>query len=332
MQAQVPTDPYVGLWTRLHGFDPDELARLMIERRAVRASLLRTTIHLATATDCLAMRPLFQPTHERVFATGTPFGRRLAGMDMPPLLAAGRTLLEERPRTMADLRKILGERWPERDASSLAYAIRYLVPVVQVTPRGVWGAAGQPAWTTVESWLGAPVAADLTLDDLVLRYLAAFGPAAVADVQTWSWMTGLREVVERLRSRLRTFRDERGRELFDMPEAPRPAEDVPAPLRFLPEYDNVLLAHADRTRIVSDEDRRRFGVIATRRSYGSVLVDGFVRAMWTVERTDARGTMRVTPLAPLSRPDRFAIGEEGARLLGFVAPDRDPDVRFTPMP
>jgi winged helix DNA-binding protein len=329
MQAQVPTDPYLGLWTRLEGFEPEALSRLIAERRAVRTSLLRTTIHLVTARDCLAMRPLLQSVHERGFRSGSPFGRRIAGMDVDALLDAGRALLEAEPRSIAQLRASLGERWPDRDASSMAYAIRYLLPLVQVPPRGLWGKGGQPAWTTVEAWLGRPVSHALTVDRLVLRYLAAFGPATVPDVQTWSWLTGAREVVERLRPQLRTFRDERGRELFDLPDAPRPNPDSPAPVRFLPEYDNALLSHADRTRIVSDEDRRRFGVIATQRTFGTALVDGFVRAMWRLDRAKGRATLSVMALGVrLATADRAALSHEGAGVLRLFAPDDSPDIRF----
>ena len=257
LQAQVPIDPYVCLWSRLADFDPSELSRMLEEREAVRGTLLRSTIHLTTSGDFLALRPVILPVVERAFATGSPFGRNLKGLDIEEVLALARELLDERPRTRAELRPLLGERWPDHDRDSLVYAVSYLESVVQVTPRGLWGRSGQPRLARSETWLGRSLDA-ATVDSLVLRYLGAFGPASVMDAQEWSGLTRLGEVFERLRPGLVVFHDQRGRELFDLPDAPRPDPDTPAPVRFLPQFDNVMLGHADRTRIVSDGVRQRF--------------------------------------------------------------------------
>jgi hypothetical protein len=321
MQAQVPNVPYVALWTRLHDFHPEGLARLIIERRAVRASLMRGTIHLVTARDCLALRPVVQPVLERAFFTGSPFGRNLEGMDIEEVVAAGRALVEERPRTRAELGRLLGERWPGRDAPSLAYALTYLVPLVQVPPRGVWRARGRATWTTVEAWLGRPLGPGASVGEVILRYLAAFGPATVNDVQVWSGLTRLREVVDRLRPRLRTFRDEHGRELFDLPEAPLPDPATPAPPRFLPEFDNVFLSHADRSRIVDEDDRKRIFTDNTVRA--PVLLDGFVAGTWRVTRDRGTATLLIEPFERPSRKNVAALAQEGARLLAFIAGQAD---------
>jgi hypothetical protein len=161
----------------------------------------------------------------------------------------------------------------------------------------------------------------------VLRYLAAFGPASTMDIQTWSGVTRLRPVVEGLADELRRFRDERGRTLVDLPDAPRPDPDVPAPVRFLPEYDNLLLSHDDRTRVVAEEHRRR---VAVRNAVvpGSVLVDGFARAAWKVTRGKGTAVLAIEPFERLAASDRVAVEQEAARLLAFLAPEDDHDVRF----
>jgi hypothetical protein len=318
MQAQIPADPYVALWSRLEGFKTEDLATLITDRKAVRMSLFRATIHLVTARDALALRPVLQPALARLFQSGSPFGRKLAGVDLERVLALGRALVDERPRTSAELRPLLHKRWPKRDPDSLAAAIGYLLPLVQVPPRGVWGASGQPRRTTLETWVGRPLGKPRAPDALIVRYLAAFGPATVADARTWSGLAGLSEVFERLRPRLRTFRDESGRELFDVPDAPLPDPKTPAPIRFLPVYDNIVLSHADRTRIVRPFEIRRAGYLEGA-SFGSVLIDGFVGATWTMKRDAKAATMRTVLLGRFSKRDRVAVEEEATRLLAFVA-------------
>jgi Winged helix DNA-binding domain len=318
MQAQEPRDPYVALWTRLEGFDPHQLGRLVADRQAVRSPLMRTTIHLVSARDCLTFASLLRPVLERNFWTGSPFGRKLKGIDVDAVLVAGRALLDEQPRTIAQLRTHLGAHWPDYDATSLAYAVHHLVPVVQVPPRGVWGQKGLPTWAATETWLGRPLDPDPSIDHLVLRYLAAYGPAGVMDVQAWSGLTRLREVTDRLRPRLRTFRTEAGRELLDLPDAPRPDPDTPATVRFLPQYDNVALSHADRDHIAADAPGRW---PADDLHWSPLLVDGFVRGAWRLEQVRGAATLTVHPLGPLSGQEQAEVAEEAARLLELLAPD-----------
>jgi hypothetical protein len=326
MQAQVPRNPYLGLWSRLEGFRVEELEELVAGRRVVRMGLMRATLHLVTAGDGLLLRPVMQPVLDRGLTPGGPFGRHLRGMDVDAVVAVGRTLMEEKPRPGVELRRLLGERWPDRDPASLAAAATFRLPVVQIPPRGLWHTSSRPTWTTIEAWLGRPLdAAGIPLDELMIRYLAAFGPASAMDMQRWCGLTHLREVADRLRPHLRVFRDDGGRELLDLPDAPRPDPTTPAPPRFLPEYDNVLLGHDDRSRflhpsaVASSPD----GVNSIQ---GTVLVDGLLAAWWNF-RSPARLVIR--PLRPWTEADRSAVEDEGRRLLAGVAPDEGtPEIVF----
>jgi hypothetical protein len=329
MQAQAPMPPYTGLWTRLTGFQPEELVRLLTEREVVRIALMRSTVHLVSARDCLELRPVLQPAVAHGLYS-TPEGKAMTGVDHDELAATARELVEDHPLTNRELGAALQDRWPDRPAAGLARHARVLLPLVQVPPRGLWGRSGQTMTTTAESWLGAPLATDSTVDRVVLRYLAAFGPATVPDAQKWSGLTGLGEVVERLRPLLLTFRDQHGRELFDLPGAPRPDPDVPAPPRFLPEFDNILLSHADRTHVLSEEYRKRLftknGIIP-----GTILVDGTVRGSWSIQRDRDSALLVIEPFQRLSKKDTGKLEAEGHRLLRFtLAPGGSRGVRFKP--
>ena len=325
VQAQEPDAPYLGLWTRLRDFHQDELARLLEDRRVVRSSVLRATQHLVTADDYLWLRPLVQPVLERV-QRGT-LGRRNAGVDPAELASAARVLLAGRTLTRPQLRDLLAERWPDRDAQALAWAAQALVPVVHPPPAGTWRRRGVIPFALAEEWLGRPLAAEPAPEALLRRYLAAFGPASVADAQAWSGLTRLGEVAGRLRGELRPLRTEAGWELLDLADAPLADPGTPAPVRFLPEFDNLLLGHADRSRVVSDRHR---GLVV--QGLAAVLVDGFARAVWTIARDRGTATLVVEALGgPLPAADRAAVAEEGARLLAFAAADATGhDIRFPP--
>jgi hypothetical protein len=327
MQAQAPTPPYFGLWSRLAGFHPAELSELLVTRQVARASLMRATIHLVTAADCAPLRGLLRPLFDRAFlATNPQRSRALVDIDRDKLAEAGRELLAQRPLTSKALGTLLAERWPDQDPKALAYGVQCLLPMLQVPPRGVWGAGGQASWTTIESWL-AP-AAPMPPATLVRRYLTAFGPASVADLQQWCGLAGLGEVVERLR--LRSFRDEQGRRLYDVPGAPLPDPETPAPVRFVAPFDNLVLSHADRTRVISDDHRRRVftvnGIVK-----GTILVDGFVAGSWRLDQTRSAATLSVEPFRPLSTADKDGLEAEGAALLDFAAPSAAArELRFGP--
>jgi hypothetical protein len=276
-----------------------------------------------TAEDCLAWRPLLDAVLLRGFQGN--FAKHLVGVDLDAVAAEARSLVEAEPRTFSALGNRLQEHWPDRDAASLAQLARARLALVQVPPRGLWGHSGQAAHTTAEHWLEQPLEASPSIDDFVLRYLGALGPATVMDAQNWSGLTKLREVFERLRPRLVTFRSEGGSELFDLPDAPRPPEETPAPVRYLYDYDNLLLGHADRSRFI-DEAHSTSG-LWTRNGppNGAFLIDGMVRGNWRLEREgrgakavarlDVRSIKRLPPSA--TRP----LSEEGERLLEFLAPE-----------
>lgn len=255
------------------------------------------------------------------------FGRDTAGLDPAELAAAARALLRGRTLTRPQLGRLLAEHgraagWGERDPRALAWSVQCLVPVVHVPPNGTWGRGGATPFTLAEEWLDSPPEAEPSpgrTAEMVLRYLTAFGPAGVRDVQTWSGLTRLGDVLERLRPDLRVFHDEDGNELFDVPDGPLPAPATPAPPRFLPDFDNLMVAHARRARIMTDEHRRL--VISGSLVRATLLVDGFVRGVWTVGRDGDAATLTVRLFEPLSAEDTAAVTAEGERLLAFAAPD-----------
>ncbi len=323
LQAQAPQAPYVGLWTRIRDFAPDDLSALLLDRSAVRLVLMRSTVHLVTADDCRWLRPTVQPSVDR--AVGPRGWRKLEGVEPAELAATGRAWLDEAPRSAAELNELLGERWPGLDRSLLGRALRAVVPMVQIPPRGVWGRSGQPVYATAETWLSGPPDPVADPELLVRRYLAAFGPASVADLQLWSGLTRLQQTVDVLRRELLVLSDDAGTELFDLPDAPRPEPDTPAPVRFLAEFDNAVLSHADRSRIIAPQDQQR---IMTKNALilGTVLVDGFVRGSWRTEKSGRTTRLVVTPFAALSAREREEVEREGAALLDFLPPragDRD---------
>ncbi|MGW7263907.1 winged helix DNA-binding domain-containing protein [Streptomyces sp. NPDC054842] len=319
LQAQNVKPPYYALAARLAGFAPEDLSRLMADREVARIVTMRSTIHTHTADDCLTLRPLVQAARDRELNT---FRKGLLGVDLDRLAVVSRELVEAEPRTMKQLREALLAEWPDADPTALAIAARCRLPLVQVTPRGLWGRSGQVALTTAERWFGRPAAPVPAPDATVLRYLAAFGPASVKDMQTWAGLTRLREVFERLRPELVTFRDENGVELFDLPDAPRPDPDTPAPPRFLPEFDNLLLSHADRSRVVPADLKGR--TWSGNQAYCTLLVDGFLAGVWR-----QRGeVLTIEPFVTLTGAQREEVVREAGRMLRVMSAEGAHDVRF----
>jgi hypothetical protein len=328
MQAQEPRPPFPGLWTRLHGFRRDDLHRALHDRTIVRGTLMRGTLHLMSAADYVAHRMTLQPMLTRTLAL---LGTRAEGLDAEEVLPVARALLGERPRTFGELRAALVEAFPGINDRALGFTVRMSLPLVMIPTEDRWGFPADSRFGLAESWLGIPVSDEADLNDLILRYLAAFGPATAADVQQWSGLQGIKPVLESLRPRLVLFRDERGRTLFDLPDAPRPAEDTPAPPRFLPEFDNLVLSHADRTRVLADEHRRSILGAKNGRIPATFLVDGWVAGTWRVERKKQAATLAISPFAALPKRAATALAEEGDALLRFLEDDADTfDVRQNP--
>jgi len=324
LQSQVAKPPFVGLWSRVVGFRREDLIRLLQRRQVVRATLMRGTLHLMSARDFVDLRAAIQP----VLTQGMQAVLRRRALDVDRVVAAARTCFEERPRTFEELRPLLLKRFPKGDERAMGYAVRTHLPLVQVPSEAEWGFPGSADFALAEAWIGKPLGSDPEPHPLVRRYLAAFGPATAADVQAWSGLAGVAPVLESLRSRLATFRDERGRELFDLPKAPRPPEDTPAPVRFVPEYDNLVLSHADRTRIVADAHRRSI-VTANLQVRATFLVDGFVAGAWKIERKKASATLLIEPFEALGSKARTELAAEGDALLRFAEPGADRfEVRF----
>ncbi|MBO2452630.1 AlkZ family DNA glycosylase [Actinomadura barringtoniae] len=308
----------------MEGFDPVAFSERYEAREFVRLSLMRCTIHTVTARDALMLQPLFQDLMRRILKTN--FGKPLASVDLGRATERSRALVEERPMTAGEIGKVLIEEWPDSRPDALGMVSRHLLAMAQVTPRGLWQRGGLARHTTLQHWLGKDLNADVTPDAMVMRYLAAFGPASVRDLQLWCGLTKLAEVVDRHRGELITFRDENGVELFDLPDAPRPDEDTPAPVRFLPEYDNVFIGYKDRARVVSDEAAE--AVWLANVNYPVFTVDGFLRGTWNLDNTKGKATLSIRPFKPLPAADRAPLEEEGAALLAFHAKDADHDITW----
>lgn len=317
LQAQQPQPPYLGLWTRLRSFERAELTQLLETRQVVRATMMRATLHLMTAEDYTLLRPALQPALTRSLSAF--FSKQVKAAPIEQIVEAAHAYIQEQPRTFVEIRARLTELFPTIDPALLAYAVRMHLPLVQVPPGGQWDFTGSPALTLASPWSGCALTDEQEgLRHLVLRYLAAYGPATIKDLQTWSGLTRLGEVVKACRPALRTFRDEQGRELLDLMDTPLLDAATPAPPRFLPEFDNLLLAHADRGRIIAAEYRSAV-FLTVGRVRATFLIDGFVSGTWKIEQAQKIARLTIEPFRSLSRRVRSELMEEGERLLRWIA-------------
>jgi hypothetical protein len=312
LQAQEPRPPFVALHARIAGFEREQLAAALREGEVVRAMLMRATLHIVSRTRYAQLRPALDDVMTRAMA-GALRGRD-DGLDLATLLPAATELLEDRPRTFNELRALLSERFPGVNERALGYAVRTQLPLRMVAGDDAWAFPRDTPFALAGVKLRKP-----DLEQLVLDYLAAFGPATAADAQRFTGLQGLKPVFERLRERLVAFKDGR-RELFDLPDAPRPGEDAPAPPRFLADFDSVVLAHDDRTRLIADEHKPK---IASKnlRVPAMVLYDGFAAGTWRIERKRGVATLAVTPFGKLPRGAAKALEPEALALAAFAEPD-----------
>jgi hypothetical protein len=327
LQAQQAQSPFIALWTRLPDFQRVDLARLILDRSVIKATLMRATLHLATAADYPALRHAIRPALDAAQAEITT--RRDGQFDEAAVLETARTFLAQEPRTFAEISALLAEHFPGVDIGAMRYTVRTRLPLAQVPIEGGWNYPGNPQFALAEGWISAPVDTSPDDDDgirhdgfraLALRYLRAFGPASVTDLQKWSGLGKLKAAVDALRDDLIVYRDETRRELFDVPDLPLPDADTPAPARFLPEYDNLLLAHDKRTRIIADDDRSRV-YLPGLRVRSTVLLDGFVAGAWSVAAKKKTAVLTIEPFRELSASDRRDLAAEGEALVRFIEPE-----------
>jgi hypothetical protein len=317
IQAQEPRPPFLALWTRLKGFRREALDAALKRRDVVRATAMRATLHLMQRADYLAFRTPMQAALDRGLGGVRD---RTGDTDMAAVLAEAGRFFATGPQTFEALRSHLTSSFPRADERAIAYGVRLQVPLVQIPETSRWSYAPGGTFTTAVAWLNEPPGTESAPHALALRYLAALGPATVADLQSWTGLPALRAAVDELRPRLRTFRDPNGRELFDLPRAPRPAEDVSAPVRFLPEFDNLILGHADRARVIADAHRPRLRT-KNLRVPATFLVDGTVAGLWRIERKGVKARLLAEPFARIQRSVHEELEKEGEALLRFAEED-----------
>lgn len=325
-QAQISEGPYQALWSRLEGFRHEAMTRLIEERTLLRATTMRGTLHLHSVPDMVGIRKLVQPVLERMWSG--QFARRFGAGDRQAVIRAGRRLLDKGPMTAGALRKALVERFPEPDPLSMTTLLQVSDTLVQIPPTRIWGSGHAPVLTRIGNWIEAPKPA-ITRRQLVKRYLAAFGPASVADMQAWCGLTKLDADFKAVRGELVEFRDEAGRVLHDLPEAPRPDGDTPAPVRFLPVYDNVILGFADRSRMVAAADVGRLWQGETNR--GSVLIDGMVSASWGFSKGKAGGVLDILTGTPVTGKTREGLEAEAEAFLAFMTDGKGGEMKIEAM-
>jgi hypothetical protein len=311
IQAQYAPSAYIGLWSRLRDFDRQVLTTALERRRLVQATLMRATIHIVSAADYVrfleGIRAVRREWWSRVSRRGAD------ALDMRGATSLLRKALGRGPRRQRELVELLqAEGFPRMAWSGAGMWL----DMVRVPPSGTWAQRRADLYGLANGWVPKRSVSEAEgRVHLLRRYLGAFGPAALADAANWAGLpvTALRAAADTLR--LRRFRDEDGGELLDLPRGPLPDTDTPAPVRFIPTWDAILLAHARRTQVLPERFRSRVFDTKTPHSVPTFLVDGAVAGSWRYEN----GRVRLEPFGRLSAGARRALDEEAERLAAFHA-------------
>jgi hypothetical protein len=314
LQAQSTTSPYLSLWTRLEGFERDQLVRALEERRLVKAIIQRGTLHIVTPSDFWA----FSTARSELGGILWPpsYAARLPMARLAQLAASVAAALEGVEMTFKEVRALIEpHEQPGLSPTFIWRRIQGQAYIVHVPPSGVWGYGGHGVYTAAEGTIaGGPPLPEEAFDRLVRSYLAAYGPATKQDIGQWAGIPRVAPIAASLqRQSLRTFRDEQGRILYDLRRAPLPAADTTAPVRLIPRFDDLVLSHADRSRVLGDVPPSRI-VTNNGLVHATILVDGFVSGTWQLDK----GRVTLEPFAPLRRSVRRALKEESERLESFV--------------
>ncbi|MET9627808.1 winged helix DNA-binding domain-containing protein [Lentzea sp. NPDC006480] len=319
LHAQAPVPPYLALWTRLKPFKFEALSKLIIDKSLVRMTLWRGTLHLISASDVYLMRTALQPELNKWARNVMPPAERVE-IDLDKLTRITREFVDTDPRTVAEIGAHLEEHFPEARARELSTQAQMLVPMIQVPPRGIWGVGGIPQNIAMTTWLGEDLPAEAAVHELITRYLRVFGPATLADMQAWSRLIGLKAHAAGLD--LVEYRSEAGKVLLDVPDGVIVDESTPAPARLLPAFDSVMFGHADKTRIMSDDARARWGAVRNAVFPPTFLVDGFVRGTWNVVENKDTATLTIEPYFKTFKKDIAGVVREAKAVLKVMAPKK----------
>lgn len=315
LQAQQSNDPYVGLWSRLDAFRHEDLTALIVGKTLLRATTMRGTLHLHTAGDLVGFRALVQPFLSAQWKSN--FLRRFGSEDKAKVLKAGIRLLDKGPMTAGALNKALKEKFASAEPIALSSLLQLHETLIQIPPTRIWGTGSAPILSRIPNWLDEVPAPVLTREELVRRYLRAFGPASVNDMAIWCRLTRLGDAFNAIRDELTEFEDENGRVLYDYPDAPRPDEDVPAPIRFLPLYDNVYLGYDKRQRMLNEETAHVVSMFEQFKP--AVLIDGTISAGWSISVKKDAAELEVELYRKMTRRQRSELEAEGKRFAKFMA-------------